>query len=87
MPVDKSALKDKDISHIETFFAQYPADIIKENFYGLEIIKIGEAFQSGTYPGKFVPVEIRLANGDIQKTKLAVRNDNEGKVWILDGGI
>ncbi|MDR2840305.1 MAG: hypothetical protein LBV75_03415 [Paludibacter sp.] len=82
-----NSLKISDISQYETFFSQYPTDMIKKEFYGLEILKIGKSFKSGTYVGKFVPIEVRLPDGKIQKTNLAVRNDNEAKVWILDGGI
>lgn len=80
-----NALKNNDISSVKDGFIQYPESSIKE-FYGLEILKIGEAFKSGKYPGEFVPVEIKLTNGSVKKTNLAVRNDNENKIWILDGG-
>jgi outer membrane lipoprotein-sorting protein len=59
---------------------------IKEQFSGLSIIKIGEPFKSGLYPGEFVPCEIRLKSGEIEHLKLALRNDNPNKVWVVDGG-
>lgn len=59
---------------------------IKESFGGLKVIRIGKPFKSGLYPGEFVPYEIKLKSGEIMKLKLAVRNDNPNKVWIVDGG-
>jgi len=53
----------------------------------LEVIEIGEAFQSGNYPGYFVPYTIKLKSGEIKKLNLAVRNDNRQKMWEVDGGI
>jgi hypothetical protein len=59
---------------------------IKEYFGGLKVIRIGEPFKSGLYPGEFVPYEIQFKSGEIKKFNLAVRNDNPNKVWIVDGG-
>jgi len=59
---------------------------LKDQFGGLKVIKIGEPFKSGLYPGEFVPYEIRLKTGEIVKQNLAVRNDNRNKTWIVDGG-
>lgn len=53
---------------------------------GLEIISIGEPFQSGSYPGWFVPYEVRLKNDAVKKNNLAVRNDTRDGRWIFDGG-
>jgi len=53
---------------------------------GLQVISIGEPFKSGQYPGWFVPYEIRFRSGDVKKMNLAIRNDNEKKQWMLDGG-
>ncbi len=59
---------------------------IKDQFSGLQVIKIGQAFKSGIYPGEFVPYEIKLRTGEIKKHNLAVRNDNQSKTWTVDGG-
>ena len=53
----------------------------------LEIIEIGEPFQSGSYRGYFVPYTIKLKSGGIKKHNLAVRNDNPEEMWNIDGGI
>jgi hypothetical protein len=58
----------------------------KDYYGGLKIIRLGKAFKSGTYGGVFVPYEVKLKSGEIRKWNLAVRNDNEEKVWQVDGG-
>ena len=50
------------------------------------VVSIGEPFHSRLYPGFFVPYEIRLADGSMKKFKLAVRNDNPTRRWVVDGG-
>lgn len=59
---------------------------VKDKFGGLTLVKLGEPFKSGQYPGEFVPYEIKLKSGKTIKHNLAVRNDNPNKVWIVDGG-
>ena len=51
-----------------------------------EIITIGEPFQSGRYPGWFVPYEIKLNSGEIKAHNLALRNDNDAGRYVVDGG-
>jgi hypothetical protein len=60
---------------------------LKDKYGGLEIISIGEPFKSGSYSGWFVPYEVRLKSGGIQKYNLAVRNDNPAKRYVQDGGL
>jgi outer membrane lipoprotein-sorting protein len=50
----------------------------------LQVISLGEPFQSGLYPGWFVPYEITI-NGEGKKHNLAVRNDNPTHRWVFDG--
>ena len=61
-------------------------DEIKQDYGGIKVISVGEAFRSGLYPGWFVPYEIRMPGGRIKKHNLAVRNDNPQQRFILDGG-
>ena len=63
------------------------SDAVKEVYGGAKIIRIGKAFKSGSYPGVFVPYEVKLKSGEIKKFNMAVRNDNKEKVWQVDGGI
>lgn len=65
-------------------------DRIKAYLGGLEIISLGEPFQSGRYArglGWFVPYEIRFKSGEVKKMNLAIRKDNPAKRFIVDGGL
>jgi hypothetical protein len=59
----------------------------KDYLGGIEVISIGEPFQSGGYSGWFVPYEIKLRNGYVKKHNLALRKDNPANRWQVDGGI
>jgi len=63
----------------------------KEYLGGLEIISIGQPFQSEGYArdglGWFVPYEIRLKSGRVKKFNLAIRKDNPANRFIVDGGL
>ncbi|MGE5295108.1 MAG: LolA family protein [Solirubrobacterales bacterium] len=61
--------------------------MMKDYLGKLEIISIGEPFQSADYAGWFVPYEIKLNTGYVKKHNLALRNDNPAKRFQLDGGI
>jgi hypothetical protein len=62
---------------------------LKAYLGGLEIISIGEPFQSDGYSRKgwFVPYEIRLKSGGVKKQNLAIRKDNNANRFVVDGGI
>ena len=67
----------------------YPATDVPEGVKaegGLQVVYVGAPFQSGLYPGWFVPYEARLADGTRKTWNLAVRNDNESHRWVQDGG-
>lgn len=59
----------------------------KDYLGGIEVISIGEPFQSGSYGGWFVPYEIKLMDGRVKKHNLALRKDNPANRWQVDGGI
>jgi hypothetical protein len=63
------------------------AEQVWEYSFGLKVISIGEPFKKGDYPGWFVPYEVRLKDGRVEKNNLSVRNDNPLQRWIVDGGI
>lgn len=51
---------------------------------------VGEPFRTGLYPGVFVPYAIRLGRGETARPRrhnLALRNDNDQRRWVYDGGI
>lgn len=68
-----------------------PTTAISEDFKnilgGLEIISLGEPFQSAPYPGWFIPYEIKLKTGQIRKHTMSIRNDNSAKRFMVDGGL
>jgi len=59
---------------------------IKDYLAGLEIMSIGEPFQSKGYVGWFIPYSIRLNCGEVRERNLALRNDNKAKRYVVDGG-
>jgi len=84
------ACADEDWEEVLKFWgASRIDDRIKDYLGGLEIISIGEPFQSVGYVrgGWFIPYEIKLKSGDIQKHNLSIRNDNKAKRYNVDGGI
>ncbi len=63
------------------------ADTYGQAYGGLKLISLGEPFQSGLYPGWFVPYEIQLKSGGVKKHNLALKNLNQAQRWVLDGGL
>jgi len=57
-------------------------DQTKEGLGGLEIVSLGQAFSSKTYPGRFVPYEIKLPP---QVVNVRVANTNAAKRFVLTG--
>ena len=55
-----------------------------KNWYGMEILEIGEPYKKDNYVGEIVPCKIKTKNGEEVNTTLSVRNDNEFKIWMLD---
>lgn len=80
-----TALANKNIKPIKEALTYYDEKTIKE-YYGLELLEIGDSFKSGLYAGEFVPYKIKFANGKTYKGNLALRNDNQNKIWVVDGG-
>ena len=84
------AMSKNDFETDKEIWAQFnfvSKKIMKNKYGGLQVIKIGESFKSGSYPGEFIPYEVKLTDGSIKKWKLALRNDNPNKVWMVDGGL
>jgi hypothetical protein len=50
-----------------------------------DVLSVGQPFESGAYAGVYVPYVIRVG-ADTRKQLLAVRNDNDQKRWVYDGG-
>jgi outer membrane lipoprotein-sorting protein len=62
-------------------------DNMKDALGGLQIVSIGESFKSESYPGAFVPYEIKAKNGESQKSNLALKKDPKSNRWYFDGGL
>ncbi len=62
-------------------------ETIKKYLGGVQVMSLGEPFQSKGYAGWFVPYEIKFKDGESQKHNLAIRNDNPAKRYMVDGGI
>ncbi len=51
---------------------------------GMEVLEIGEPVKEEGYVGEILPCKLKLTNGEVIIANIAVRNDNEFKIWILD---
>ena len=84
------SLSKKDFDTNKEVWTEYnfiSKKMLENKYGGCEVIKIGEGFKSGIYPGEFVPYEIKLKDGSLKHWKIALRNDNPNKVWLVDGGL
>ncbi|MDR2292649.1 MAG: hypothetical protein LBE11_04150 [Prevotellaceae bacterium] len=81
-----TALANKNIEHVKEAFISWDKKWLKQ-FYGLKLIKLGDPFKSGLYVGEFVPYKIKFANGETAEGNIALRNDNQNKIWTVDGGL
>lgn len=61
--------------------------LIKSKYSGLKVVKIGEPFKGGQCSGEFVPYEVILNDGSTKKFRIQLRNDNQNKVWLVNGGL
>jgi len=83
-----TACAEEDWDELVKFLGQTGvSQPMKAYLGGLEIVSIGEPFQSANYRGWFVPYEIKLRSGRIKKHNLALRKDNRAHRFQLDGGI
>jgi len=57
-----------------------------QTYRGIRLVKLGEAFRSGLYPGDYVPFVIRFPSGDTASGNLTLRRDNPSRAWNVDGG-
>jgi hypothetical protein len=76
-----------DWGEVTKFFQFMPFnDQVKEYVAGLTIVSVGQSFTSEGYPGRFVPYEIKLKNGEVKKQNLALKKDGKTERWFVDGG-
>ena len=80
--VEKILIKFKNDSTATKFVPNRKEDF--EKMLGMEILEIGEAYKKDGYVGEIVPYKVKLKDGEMIEANMAVRNDNEFKIWILD---
>ncbi|MCC6488532.1 MAG: zf-HC2 domain-containing protein [Candidatus Hydrogenedentes bacterium] len=82
------ACSREDWDTVQVFYPVTPIpELFKKHLGGMQLVSLGTPFQSGQFPGWFVPYEIRLKNGEVKKHNLTVRNDNAAGIYQVDGGI
>lgn len=81
------ACAQEDWEEFRKYTTMSPTERIKQYLGGLEIVKLGEPFQSEGYGGWYVPYEIKLKSGHVHKHNLALRKDNPAKRFMFDGGL
>jgi outer membrane lipoprotein-sorting protein len=62
-------------------------DRIRQYLGGIEIVSLGEPFQSEGSSATFVPYEIRLKDGQVKKHNIAFKRFAPANRWVVDGGI
>ena len=55
---------------------------LKEYLGGVELVSLGQAFNSKAYPGVFIPYEIKLRPQDVY---VRISNDNPAKRYVVTG--
>lgn len=55
-----------------------------KKWVGMEILEIGEPYKRDSYVGEIVPCKVKIKNDEVVIVNIAVRNDNEFKIWIFD---
>jgi hypothetical protein len=80
------AFARSDWTEAENFRRDTVDDGTKQLAGGLEVISIGTNFTSQNYPGRFVPYEIKLSNGEVMKHNIALKKDGKTGRWWVDGG-
>lgn len=58
----------------------------RDIYEGAVLLKVGEAFRSGEFPGAFVPYVLRIRDGHVKEWNVALRRSADGG-WEVDGGI
>ena len=76
-----------DISEAEEALVYYNFNKLKKKYKGCKIVECGKPFNSDGFASTFVNVRIKTSNGNIRDIRVAVRNDNDKGIWLLDGGL
>jgi len=77
----------EDWDEVSAFWPLPMDERFKRALGGLTIVSVGESFTSAAYSGRYVPYEIRLKSGRVQKHNLALKQDPKSARWYWDGGL
>jgi len=80
------ACSRSDWTEAAKFFPMPLNEQIRQYVAGLEIVSLGQSYGSQGYPGRFVPYEIKMKNGDVKEHNLALKKDPRTARWFVDGG-
>lgn len=81
-----AAMRTWDTSVLEQIIIFVPVDRFAK-YKGCILVESGDHFRSGNYAGVFVPCKVKFSDGSTEKLLVAMRNDNDKKAWVLDGGM
>ncbi|HEY4760702.1 MAG TPA: hypothetical protein VIH42_08990, partial [Thermoguttaceae bacterium] len=81
------ACSKENWNEAQKFSPIFVNEFIWKPYAGLQVISIGEPFQSKDYGGWLVPYEIKFKHGAVLKANLEISNDNSAKRYVVDGGI
>jgi hypothetical protein len=79
------SVSEKNIEPVKEAFRGYDVKVLAQ-YFGLQILEIGDSFTSEISVVEFIPCKVKLPNGEIKKFNLALRNDNANKIWVISGG-
>ena len=68
-------------------YGAHARELLQSRYAGATVERLSEPVRSGKYPGWFIPCTLRMADGSREKIRMALRNDNPEKSWVIDGGL
>ena len=68
-------------------YGTHARELLQSRYSGATAERLSEPVRSGKYPGWFIPCTLRMADGSREKIRMALRNDNPEKSWVIDGGL
>lgn len=60
---------------------------LTKNMKGCTVSDFGSPTTKKDYPGVFVPCRLTTPQGETSTLHIALRRDNEQRIWVLDGGL
>lgn len=82
-----TAITSNDGISAREALATYDTDALFAQYSGHSLVAVEDTFRSDGYAGIYAVTEMQSPDGRRHKLRLALRNDNEQGIWLLDGGI